>query len=72
MNGKLRLRKLREAHGISQRDLAVNLGVTPGAVAKWELGYTVPTVDNLLALADLFGCSLDAIFGRETPGRTSA
>ena len=72
LDGKLRLRSLRETHGISQRDLAASLGVTPGAVAKWELCFTVPTVENLLALADLFGCPLDAIFGREPPGRTSA
>lgn len=57
---------------MSQRELAKRLNLTPGCVAKWELGLSAPTVKNLLALADLFGCTLDAIFGREPPGRTSA
>lgn len=33
-----RLKKLREKFGLSQRDLAKELGVTPGAVALWEMG----------------------------------
>ena len=31
-----RLKKLREKLGLSQRELAKELGVTPGAVAHWE------------------------------------
>ena len=42
---------------------AQSLGVTPGAVAKWELGYTQPTLGNLLSLASLLGCSMDALLG---------
>ncbi len=72
MEYSVRIRALREARGMSQRELAKRLNLSPGGVAKWELGLSVPTVENLLALADLFGCSLDAIFGREPPGRTSA
>lgn len=67
-----KLKELREQRNMTQRQVAKRLSLTPGAVAKWELGLSVPTVENLLALADLFGCSLDAIFGREPPGRTSA
>lgn len=67
-----KLKELREQQNMTQRQLAKRLNLTPGAVAKWELGLSVPTVENLLALADLFDCSLDAIFGREPPGRTSA
>lgn len=69
---QLEIRKLREQHGLSQRKVAERIHVTPGAVAQWELGLSAPTAENLLALADLFCCPLDAIFGREPPGRTSA
>lgn len=33
-----RLKRLREKLGLSQRELAKELGVTPGAVALWEMG----------------------------------
>ncbi len=69
---QLKLRELREQHSLSQRKVADRIHVTPGTVAQWELGLSVPTTENLLALADLFGCPLDAIFGRDPPGRTSA
>lgn len=35
---QVRLKKLREKLAMSQRELAKELGVTPGAVALWELG----------------------------------
>lgn len=72
MEIRLRLRELREAAGLSQRAVAKAIHVTPGAVAKWELGYTQPTMDNILALASLLGCTTDALLGRSSTGQTSA
>lgn len=69
---KLKLKEIREARGMTQRKLARDLNMTPGAVAKWELGYTTPTMENLVALADLLGCTTDAILGRAGPEQTSA
>jgi transcriptional regulator with XRE-family HTH domain len=37
-----RLRKLRERHGFSQRELARALGVGESAVSRWESGNRVP------------------------------
>ncbi len=65
LDSKLTLREIREAKGLSQRAVAQSLGVTPGAVAKWELGYTQPTLGNLLSLANLFGCTIDQLLGRD-------
>lgn len=59
--------RLREGRGLDQRSLAAALGVSPSAVAQWERGYNLPGTDNLLALADLFGCSVDMVLGREPP-----
>lgn len=72
MEIRLRLRELREAKGLSQRAVAKGIHVTPAAVAKWELGYTNPTMDNILAMASFLGCSTDALLGREVPGQNSA
>lgn len=63
----LRLRELREKQGLSQRQVAERLNVTPGAVARWELGDNKPTMDNLLALAALLDCSTDALLSRDFP-----
>ena len=72
MEGILRLRELREAKGLSQRAVAKGINVTPAAVAKWELGYTNPTMDNILAIASFLDCSTDALLGREGQAQTSA
>lgn len=67
-----RIKAFREAKGMTVRELADKLYVTAPAVVHWESGKNRPTLDNLLAMADLFGCSLDAICGRDGPKQTSA
>ena len=66
------IKRLRESLGMTQRKLAKEMNVSPAAVAYWETGKTIPSTEKLLSLADVFGCSLDALFGREPPERTSA
>lgn len=56
-----RLTQLRKAKGLSQEDLASRLGVSRQAVSKWERGESSPDLDNLVALAELYGCSLDQL-----------
>lgn len=57
-----RIRSLREARGISVRDLQVLLGfATPQAIYKWQHGTTLPTVDNLVALSAIFAVPVDDI-----------
>ena len=72
MKYKNQVKHLREARGWTQRDLAAKLGVSPASVALWETGKNNLSLDNALALADLFACTLDALFARESTGRTSA
>lgn len=66
MTYNLRLRELRERHGLSQRQVAKSLNVSPGAVARWESGDNKPTMDNLLALAALLDCSTDILLSRDS------
>ena len=37
---------------------------TPQAIYKWQRGITMPTIDNLLVLASVFGTTIDAIIVR--------
>lgn len=64
-----RLVQLRRDNGLSQEDLASRLGVSRQAVSKWERAESSPDTDNLIALARLYGISLDALLlGGPAPG----
>ena len=55
----------RKRLGLTQEALAQELGVTNQAVSKWELEQACPDVTLLPALADIFGITIDELFGRE-------
>lgn len=57
------LKSHRIARHMSQEYLAEQLGVTRQAVSKWESGTSEPSTANLLALAKLYGISLDELVG---------
>ena len=59
------LKVLRESRNMSAAKLAAELGVSQQAVSKWERGEAMPRAEALLKLADLFGCTVDALFGRD-------
>lgn len=63
---KNNIKKLREAHGMTKSDLADRMSVRPPTVFKWENGLANPTVANLWAMADIFGCSMDEVAGRKS------
>lgn len=65
----MKIRELREAAGLTQADVVRAMGVDQAAVCRWENGQSMPRAAKLPALADLFGCTIDALFGR---GQTSA
>lgn len=56
-----RLVDRRKAAGLSQEALAAQLGVGRQAVSKWERSESSPDTDNLIALAALYGVSLDEL-----------
>ncbi len=58
-----RLADLRKQHGYSQEELAAKLGVSRQAVSKWECGESSPDTDNIIALAQLYGMSIDDLLG---------
>lgn len=56
-----RLIQLRKSHGFSQETLAEKLGISRQAVSKWERAEASPDTDNLIALAEIYGMTLDQL-----------
>ena len=52
---------LRTGLGMSQGDLAERLDVSRQSVSKWETGQSVPDLDKIIKLADLFGVTVDEL-----------
>lgn len=55
------LKTLRNTNGYTQEQIANKLFISTQAVSKWENGSSVPSIDNLLALSDLYDVSLDEL-----------
>ena len=51
--------KLRKQNGWSQEELAEKTGVSRQAVSKWESAQSVPDIEKILLLSELFGVSTD-------------
>lgn len=57
-----RLTQLRLNAGLSVRDVQMIFGFsTPQAIYKWQRGAALPTIDNLVVLAAVFGVTLDEL-----------
>ncbi|XMB71867.1 helix-turn-helix domain-containing protein [Mycoplasmatota bacterium WC30] len=54
-----KLRELRKEQGLSQEDLANKLDISRQSVSKWELGVSMPDLDNVIKLSELFDISTD-------------
>lgn len=61
-----RLQQLRRQKGLSQENLAEQLGVSRQAVGKWESGAAVPELEKLLELCRLFDTDLNDLLGLES------
>ncbi len=60
-----KLQTLRKQKGLSQEQLAEQLGVSRQAVSKWELNTTLPETENILQLSRLFYVSSDYLLKDE-------
>ena len=54
-----RIASLRREAGLNQAELAQQLQISPSAVGMYEQGRREPSADTLVAMAQLFGVSLD-------------
>lgn len=54
-----KLIQLRKKAGWSQEELAVRMNVTRQSVSKWEGAQSVPDLEKMVMLSELFGVSTD-------------
>ena len=59
------LKELRKEKEIGQETLALELSVSVKTVSHWETGYTQPSIEQLIKIADYFCVSLDELLGRK-------
>lgn len=63
--------ELRKKSGYSQEELAEKMGVSRQSVSKWEGSLSIPDLDKILLLSEIFGVSTDYLlkdeFGDEIP-----
>lgn len=65
------IRALRKQQGITQEQLAEAMGVTVGAVYKWEQDLSTPDICMIMELTHFFGVSVDALIGYEIKSNTA-
>ncbi len=56
-----KLYELRKSKNLTQDEVAEALGVSRQAVSKWEMGTGVPAVENLVAISEFFGVTVDSL-----------
>ena len=59
-----KLKELRLENNLSQKDLAIKIGVGKSIISSWELGQNQPTLPSMIAIADFFDVSIDYLAGR--------
>ena len=62
---KDKLRRLRSERNLTQKQLAVDLGITERNYQHYEAGTKKPSFDGLIKLADLFNVPADYLLGRD-------
>lgn len=62
-----RLRDLRRAKGLTQRDMARQFRLSDVGYGGWERGDAEPSIDNIMRLCAFFGCTADSLIGLAPP-----
>lgn len=61
-----KLHKLRLEFNMSQKEVAGIINTSPSIIFNYESGERTPSVENLMALANLYHCSTDYLLGFQT------
>lgn len=65
MNLNEKISELRKNNNMSQEELANKLNVTRQSISLWETNQTIPTLDNLIEMSNIFNISLDELCKNE-------
>lgn len=60
----LRLKTLRESKGYTQEQLGNKIGVRKQTISNWENENVLPSIEQVIKIADIFNCTLDYMFSR--------
>ncbi len=66
-----RIQSLRKAKGMSQEELADAAGVSRQAVSKWESEQSIPDIDKIVILSEIFDVTTDYILKGIEPVETN-
>lgn len=66
-----KIMKLRQSRGLSQEAFGEKLGVSRQAVSKWETGQTMPDLDKVVLMSELFGVTTDYLLKDEETQNTN-
>lgn len=58
------IKMYRTSMKLSQNTLAKKLGTTLQTISHWETSYTEPSIEQLIALANIFEVTIDELVGR--------
>ena len=59
------LRQLRVKKGLSQKQVADYLNISPQSISKWEKGDALPSIEFLPGLAEILSCEINDFFAKE-------
>ena len=65
-----KIAELRKKSGLSQEALAEKMNVSRQAVSKWESNQSIPDIEKIVDLSELFGVTTDYLLKLPTPKRT--
>lgn len=65
-----KLSSLRKEKNYTQEQLAELVGVSRQTVSKWELDIAYPETEKLIAIGELFGCSMDYLIKEDVTEKT--
>lgn len=55
------LKQLRSEAGLTQKDVATQIGVSHDTIKRWETGETYPNAPQAIKLAGIYGVGMDEI-----------
>ena len=59
------IRRLRKERDLTQEELAEQLNISSQAVSKWESAQSIPDINKILKLSEIFGVSTDFLLKDE-------
>ncbi|WP_207696016.1 hypothetical protein DOK67_0000627 [Enterococcus sp. DIV0212c] len=62
------IKKFRQERQISQQELADYLNISRQTISKWELGKSLPDLENVVRLSEYFNISVDVLLGHKKLG----